>query len=117
MSGPSPENLKNIFSMLPDLASGSVEESAAARTKLCVICGSTHRETIKHDGETQGVATCRNCLQLLEEGFTALVSPDNRYAFLKVAAMADKAGQCLQVEPHTMDLVEQRVSNDGGSRE
>jgi hypothetical protein len=111
---PNEDGLKNLFSMLPSMASGGVEEAAAARTKLCVICGETHRRVLAVDGENKDVATCRRCQDNLDEGYFALVSPDNRFAFMKTGVMSDKAGQVMQVETHTMDLVEKRMGRDAG---
>lgn len=117
--GPSPEFFRRLKDQLPSfreeverkrLRSGKTPVQDMVPKKICEVCGKGFEWT-QIKGPLPELAVCEKCEGQLKEGYTALKA-DNRYAFIKSASLADKAGQIMQVSPEVMDQVQKHYNTE-----
>ncbi len=118
-NGPSDERFQNLFSRLHQFKAQAVEvkkkamlENNKVKQPPCAICGkwfgsADQHFIIGHKPELH----CPKCSKLLKEGHTALVSVDNRFAFVRFPhATPDQqkaiAGQIMTVTNERMDAIQ-----------
>jgi len=120
MSGPSEETFRRLFQNLHVYKKQAVEakkkaalENGKVKQPPCVICG----KWFGSQQERLIITTfkpkpyCPSCQKNLDEGFTALVSVDNRFAFAKFteadeAQRAAVAGKVMTISNERMELIQ-----------
>lgn len=117
-SGPSDSTLKHLKGMLPSLISGEVDDSKHINSRLCCVCGSSHyhkQVIIDPRSKLETLAdshTCKTCQSYLDSGDVAVVSADNRYAFVSATELlADHSGERLTVSTEVMDRIKEKYDN------
>lgn len=109
--------------MLPSLSSAIRGGSFGGKQKdvsttkpsarICTICGKPHSHSNEIDGKEFFGMNCKECQDQLEAGYTALRSPDHRYAFVRGGQL--EPGIVLTVSQVTMNLVKEKL-NDNRSK-
>ena len=120
MNGPSEETFRRLFQNLHVYKKQAVEakkkamlDAGKVKQPPCVICG----KWFGSQEERFIIATvkpkqyCPACQKNLDDGFTALVSVDNRYAFVKFTEANDVqakavAGKVMTIPNERMELIQ-----------
>lgn len=120
MNGPSEETFRRLFQNLHVYKKQAVEakkkamlDAGKVKQPPCVICG----KWFGSQGERLIIATvkpkqyCPSCQKNLDDGFTALVSVDNRYAFVKFSEASEAeakavAGKVMTIPNERMELIQ-----------
>lgn len=104
---------KKIPSFKKKIADVQVKNMAKNGTKKqpCVICGALHETW---NGFAQKKEHCEKCEKLLKDGYTALVSVDNRFAFVRFTAASEEqrkavAGKVMTVTKEQMDKAQKTM--------
>jgi len=85
---------------------------SAPPERICTVCGKANDHSVKVDGKWSFCMNCKECQSLLEEGYTALRSPDHRFAFVKHPSL--EAGKVVTVSMDTMNQVKRKFEEGGG---
>ena len=88
---------------------GKVFNAAAPPARICVICGKANEHKIKIEEQETFCLHCADCQRELDAGYTALRSPDHRYAFVKHPELP--AGKTLTISVDVMNQVKQRMDH------
>lgn len=114
-TGPSDETLRNLNGMLPQMVSGDIEDSKHTNSRLCCICGKGHfhkQVIIDPRSKLETLAdshTCGACQGYLDAGDVAVVSADNRYAFVApIDQLESHSGKRITVSTEVMDHINQQ---------
>ena len=112
-----PKNLRHLFGMLPSLSSavrggsfgGAANKVSTTKpaARICTICGRPHSHSNTIDGTSFFGMNCKECQDQLEAGYTALRSPDHRYAFVRGGQL--EPGVVLTVSQATMNSVKEKL--------
>lgn len=115
-----PKNLRHLFGMLPSLSSairggsfGGTHKSVSTTkpaARICTICGKPHSHSNTIDGTEFFGMNCKECQDQLEAGYTALRSPDHRYAFVRGGEL--EPGIVLTVSQATMNIVKEKLDEN-----
>lgn len=120
MNGPSEETFRHLFKNLHVYKAQAVEakkkavlEQGKVRQPPCVICGKWFgsREQRLIIATVAPKKYCPSCQKNLDDGFTALVSTDNRFAFVKFEEADEEqrkavAGKVMTVTNERMELIQ-----------
>ena len=123
-NGPSDERFENLFSRLHQFKAQAVDvkkkamlENNKIKQPPCAICGkwfgsANQHFIVGHKPELR----CPKCTQLLKDGNTALVSVDNRFAFVRFPAATPEqqktiAGQIMTITNERMDAIHKQGVN------
>lgn len=105
------EFFKRLSGKMPDFKKKVAEVQTRNMAKNgnkqepCVICGALHNSW---NGFAEKKKHCEKCAKLLKEGYTALISVDNRFAFVRFPAATEEqrkaiAGAVMTVTAEQMD--------------
>lgn len=117
-TAPNINTLQRIFGMLPSYAKALREKTlgkprtsvsmAEPSARICTVCGVAHEHKVMVAEQSTFCMNCERCQKLLEEGYTAVRSQDNRFAFVRGKDL--DPGTVITVTSETMDRVKEKFN-------